>query len=397
MLQGKAGRLVEGLAMMICGIAFAGIVLGIVLLVLTGNRPSGRDFVSYWTAGHQILHHQDPYDGATILATERSVGFPPDAQSLIMRNAPWALCLVMPLGLLGLQSGALFWTLLLVACLLISAHLLWIMHGRPKGKIHLLGYSFGPALACILGGQTGVFPLLGLVLFLRFHRQRPFVAGLSLWLCALKPHLLLPSGTVLLVWIVLSRSYRILAGLGVALAVSSLIASILDPGVWVQYGQMMRTAGIEREFIPCLGVVLRLAVRKQAMWLEYIPAAAGCVWGLSYYWKHRDHWDWMEHGAILTLVSVVVAPYAWCTDQALLIPALLQGAYWATSRSLLIVLALAGAVLEIQMLMGLKLHSAWLLWTTPFWLAWYLYVTTRACGVETHGIIPQGDVVYSSL
>ena len=200
----------------------------------------------------------------------------------------------------------------------------------------------------ILSGQTALFALAGLVLFLRLHERRQVFAGLALWLCALKPHLFLPFGAVVLLWIFASRSYRILAAAILALISSSLFASYLDPSVWTQYFQMARSSGIEHEFIPCLGVGLRFAIRPQAMWLEYVPAAAGCVWAIYFYWRRRDSWDWMEDGAVLMLVSILVAPYEWPTDQALLIPALLVGVYRATSWTQLGTLALASAMVAVS-------------------------------------------------
>jgi hypothetical protein len=357
-----------------CAVAFATTVLGILVLVLTGNHPGGRDFVSYWVAGHAILAHANPYESAAVLAAERSVGFPADAQSLIMRNAPWALPLVMPLGVFGLRAGALVWSLMLVACLLLSVHLLWRMHGSPPGRLQALGYTFGPALACILGGQTALFPLLGLVLFLRWHRERPFAAGAALWLCALKPHLFVPFGVALVLWIVVTRGWRILAGAGTALGLTSAVATALDPGVWHQYAVMMRNAGIANEFIPCLAVALRFSVSRQAMWIEYVPATAACVWAAHLFWQRRASWQWSTDGAVLMLVSVMVAPYAWPTDEAMLIPALLVAVYSGASRAELQVLALGSAAIEAMMLFGATSHSAWFLWTTPFWLGWFLWV-----------------------
>jgi hypothetical protein len=346
--------------------------------LITGNNPRGRDVVSFWAAGRQIVQHTNPYDSASILKIERSVGFSDQSQVLLMRNPPSALCLVVPLGLFGLRAGALIWSLLLLAAFVLSVHMLWAMLGRPRNKMHYLGYSFAPALLCILGGQTALFALLGLTLFLRFHRNRPFVAGLSLWLCTLKPHLFLPFAAVLILWIVLSRSYRILAGALLAIAASSLAAWLLDPAVWTQYAQMMRTSGIEREFIPCLSVAMRFALHQQTMALQYLPALAACLWAIPFYWQRRTRWDWMQDGALLMLVSILASPYAWITDQALLVPALLVGVYRATTRAQLGLLALASAAIEIAQLLGSNLHSALYLWTTPFWLAWFLYVSAKA-------------------
>jgi hypothetical protein len=374
----KARTLLEPAVVCICMLIFAIFALGLSVLLLTGNNPHGRDVVSFWAAGRQILAHANPYDSASILQIERSAGFSDQSQVLLMRNPPSALCLVVPLGLFGLRTAALLWSLLLLAAMALSVHMLWAMLGRPRNKLHYLGYSFAPALLCILGGQTALFALLGLTLFLRFHRERPFVAGLSLWLCALKPHLFLPFAVVLLLWIVLTRSYRILVGAVMAIAASSLAAWLLDPAVWSQYAQMMRSSGIEREFIPCLSVALRFAIHPRTMALQYIPALAACLWAIYFYWKRRTRWDWMQDGALLMLVSILASPYAWITDQALLVPALLVGVYRATTRAQLGALALASAVIEITPLTGKDLHSALYLWTTPFWLAWFLYASAKA-------------------
>jgi Glycosyltransferase family 87 len=377
-----AWKAVEPAIAIACALTFALFALGVCVLLLTGNRPGHRDVVSFWAAGRQIDRHADPYDSASILKIEQSVGYSDQDQVLIMRNPPSALCLVMPLGLFEMRPAALSWAVLLLAAFLLSVHMLWVMHGRPDNKLHFLGYSFAPALICILGGQTSLFALLGLVLFLRFHRERQFAAGLALWLCALKPHLFLPFGAVLLMWIVVSRGYRVLAGTALAIAASSLVAWRLDPAVWTQYRQMMHSSGIENEFIPCLAVALRFAIRFQAMWLQYVPAVAGCIWAIHFYWTRRDTWDWMEHGALLMLVSILVSPYSWLTDQALLVPALLLGAYRATTRAQLGALALASALIEVAQTAGKGMHSALYLWTTPFWLAWYLYVSSKARSEE---------------
>ena len=77
-------------------------------------------------------------------------------------------------------------------------------------------------------GQTALFALLGLILFMRFHRSHQFLSSVSLWLCAIKPHLFLPFAAVLLVWVILSRSYRVLMGAVLALGASSIVTFRLD-------------------------------------------------------------------------------------------------------------------------------------------------------------------------
>jgi uncharacterized protein len=379
----KLRAIAEFLVVGICTAAFALTAVGICASVLGSDAAGRRDFVEYWASGHQLAHHANPYDGNTILALERSVGYPSGIPVLIMWNPPAALLLVLPLGFLPPTAADLLWLLLLIACLVASVRMVWIMHGCPKNQLHWLGYSFAPALVCLGAGQVSIFVLLGLVLFLRLHRSHPFLAGGSLWLCLLKPHLFLPFGIVLLVWAIITRSYKLLGGTAIALGISTAVAFILDPLVWVQYGQMMSTmstARMQQEIIPCVSIMLRWIISPKTMWLQYLPSVFGCIWALVYFRKHYDHWDWMEHGSLLMLVSVLLAPYTWLMDQAILIPALLHAAYLTRSRSLVAVLALASAVIEIGALRGLSVtHSAFYLWTAPAWLAWYLYASKHSC------------------
>jgi hypothetical protein len=355
------------------GLSLALASMLICVVTLAGDVASARDFVVFWATGQQLIHHANPYDAAAMMRIEHTAGLNKGYGSLYMRNPPFALPLALPLGLVGLRIGALLWSLILAACLVVSGWLMWLMHGRPAGRIHWLAYSFAPALICLFIGQTALFSLLGLTLFLRLYRERPFMAGLSLWLCALKPHLFLPFGVVLLVWIVLSRSYKIVAGALVALATSSALAYLLDPTAWRDYAQMMQAPGIAKEFIPCLSDAMRLWLSPQTIWLQYLPAAVACAWALVYFWRRRIAWDWMRDGSLLMLVSILTAPYCWLYDQAVLIPALLQGAYVTRYRPLLAVLALASLPVEIGLMAGVKITSPLYLWAAPGWFAWYLF------------------------
>jgi hypothetical protein len=364
----------------VCGLMLAYTALFFCVVPFSGQIASGRDFVVFWATGQQLVHHADPYDGEAMMRVERSAGLPAQAGVLFMRNPPWGLPLVLPLGFIGLQAGAFLWSMVLLACLAISVRLLWLKHWRPRNQLYWLGVSFAPALLCLTMGQTSLFALLGLVLFLRLHCTSPFMAGMSLWLCALKPHLFLPFGVVLLAWIVVSRSYRLLAGAAVALAASGAVVYFIDPMAWVHYLQMMRAPGIEKEFIPCLSAALHLWISPKTLWLQFLPAALGCAWALGYFWRRRRTWDWMREGSLLMLVSILLAPYCWLYDQALAIPALLYGAKLTRSRILLAVLAFASLLIQIELVCGIKLPSALYLWTAPAWLAWYLFACAFAGG-----------------
>jgi len=359
----------------VCGLAFGFTAWCFLFSMVSENVVGSRDFAVYWAAGQQIVRHGSPYDGEALLRIARGAGLPGLQGIIYMRNPPWTLPLVYPLGFIGLRAASILWSLLMLACLAGSVHMLWVMHGRPPNRRRLLGYTFGPALICLIMGQVSMLALLGLVLFLRLHRARPFLAGMSLWLCMLKPHLFLAFGVVLLVWIVFSKSYKILLGAAAAVLASCALAYLMVPFEWSQYAQVLRQPGNEWEYIPCLSFMLRLWIREDAAWLQYLPSAVGCVWGLWYFWPRRFTWNWMEHGSPLMLVSIMTAPYTWLYDQALAIPALLQGAFVTRSRGMLSTLALLSALIEVGLFAIVWKPATlyvWTLWSAPAWLAWYL-------------------------
>lgn len=357
---------------LVSALSFVLVVLYLSLIPFSKNTYGAHDFVVYWATGQQLAHHANPYDKVAMAQIEYTAGLHKDLAVGFMRNLPWALPITLPLGMLNLRFAGLLWAFALLASLLISMRLLRILYGEPKNYRHWLLAAFAPAVICLLIGQTSLFALLGYVLFLFLHRSRPFLAGMSLWLCALKPHLFLLVGVVMLVWIIRNRGYRILAGGAFALAISLLATWAIDPAAWMQYAAMMRTSGIQQEPIPCIGIVLRQSLSPQSTWLQYLPAAVGCVWGLAYFWKRRDAWDWLRQGNLLMLVSILAAPYSWIVDQALAIPALLEGAYRTSSQMLLILFVLATIALEAELLTGVKLSSLLFFWSAPFWLVWYL-------------------------
>lgn len=369
----STGTLSQKLLRAIAACILLAIGAGILAAVTSQQGIANRDFIEYWAAGRQLIHGGNPYDEKLISITEQSAGMHGPG-AIIMFNPPSALFMTLPLGVLSPRMAYLLWSLFVLGAWLGSVRILWIINGCPRNSLHFIGYFFAPAFACFFLGQTSPFVLLGLALFLNFHRTRPFLAGAALLLCTLKPHLLLPFAIVLLAWAFTQRAYRLLAGAACALAISCAVPLIFDPSIYTQYAAMAHTsdAGVRAAFIPTLSQLLRLAINPHAFWLQFLPAFAGCIWALWYFHRHRNHWDWRLHGSLLILVSVVVAPYAWFFDATVLLPSLYYAAYRARPAALTILFGLF-AVGWIQLLLNMSSKSAWYLWPAVAWLAWYLW------------------------
>lgn len=359
-------------------LAFALMAIFLCVVPLSGTATSTRDYVVFWATGHQLIHHANPYDPVAMDRLERSAGLAPEYGILYMRNPPWALPLVLPLGLMNEQIGGLFWSLLLLGCLVLSARLMREVAGNPQNHIHWMAYSFAPSLICLFMGQTTIFALLGLVLFLRFHYTHPFGAGLTLWLCSLKPHLFFPFCIVLLAWVLVSKTYKILAGAAAALAASCALTWLVYPLAWSGYSAMMHAPAVQKEFIPCLSVVMRQWLLPDAPWLQYLPTGLACGWALVLFWRRHKAWNWVQDGGILILVSLVAAPYCWPYDQTIAMPALLQRAYATRSRLMLAILALASIPIMAALMAGIKITTPFYLFIAPAWLVWYLAAGVHA-------------------
>lgn len=367
-------REIAGLAVALaCGLAIAS--TGLFLLVMPFIRAlyGSRDFVVYWATGQQLVHHGDPYNPRIMGAIEHAAGYT-GTGSYYMRNPPWGVWLTWPLGFVDAHIAALPWSLFVLSLLILCVRILWQIFDRPASQFLWMACCFPPAMECVIMGQTSLFLLLGLVLFLRYHRTRPFWAGAALWFCTLKPHVFVPFGLALILWIVLTRAWRIFAGSLAALLVSSLITEAIAPHAWSEYLYWAHHSGISHEYMPCLAITLRNLIAPSAEWIAFLPCILAGIWALFYFWRRRHSWDWIEHGNVLMLVSVLVAPYLWLYDQVLVLPAILWALCRTRSQAAITALAAIYIVIVVQpYIAGVSLRSPIYLWPAPAWLVWYWF------------------------
>jgi Glycosyltransferase family 87 len=378
----------------VCGLGLALTGLFLAVMPLMHSLAGSRDYVVYWATGQQLAHHANPYDPDQMGQLEHEAGLTSPG-SYYMRNPPWALPLAYPLGFIPERLGALPWSLLMLGLLAISVRMFCRTVGAPKGEIAMLGFCFPPALITVVAGQTSIFVLLGLVLFLALRDRRPYLAGSALWLCSLKPHLLLLFGLVLLAWMIRNRNYKIIVGFAVTLAVSCLLTEWIDPAAWRQYLQWSQHSGIQTEFIPCLAVLLRQSISPARSWLAFAPAILGCLWAVGFYWRRRDRWDWLGDGGVLVLTSLLLAPYCFIYDQTLALPALLHSAYQTTSRRVLGALGLLYILIQVMELAAIGNHSALYLWPAFAWPVWNLIARRHSQSRAASG--PEELVMSSGL
>jgi hypothetical protein len=343
-----------------------------------------RDSIAYWTAGRLLMHQQNPYDSVRVLELERQQGYC-ENKPLVLRTPPWSLFVILPLGLLNPFQAWILWTSVSLGSLLIAMRLCWKIYGLdviPRNVFTLVGYTFAPVPACLVAGQMGLVLLLGLVLFLWCESDHPFLAGAALLLPFAKPHLLVLFWAALLLWMIAHKKRQIAIGFMVALFFATVLALLFDPHIFQHYGEMLRQASIGYEFIPALSGVLRLLFFRREFWVQFIPITAGLVWCVWFLIHNKHKWNWRQHGPALLVISVLTTPYAWLTDEVVLLPAILQAAAFVcqtrtdvkvTSRLILVIFALLDGLLLLILKSKVPFATGIYFWSSLVWFSWYVY------------------------
>jgi len=363
---------------------------------LLKTYATGRDSIQYWAAGRLLMQRGSPYDVHAVFdleAEQGSIGNQPGdleaRRQRVPRIPPWSLFLTLPLGFLDLYWAWLLWMAVSIASLAIAMRLCRKMfaHHRDEGSLLVLvGYTFAPVLACIAAGQIGFLLLLGIVLFLHFESDRPFVAGAALFLPFAKPHLLSLFWIALALWILARKKWAVARGFAAALFLATCVVLLFDPAIFQHYREQVNSISIGSEFIPSLAGVLRALFMRRAFWAQFVPVTIGSIWCLWFWLRNRSRWNWRDQGLTVMVVSTLVTPYAWITDEVVLLPAILQAAVYVHSARNRGVLKTACAVAVFTSLNGLLLlmvlskvpiTSAAYFWSSLVWFAWYLYGRSR--------------------
>jgi len=347
------------------------------------NSISRRDSIQYWAGARLLLNHENPYDSSRVLKLEKLQGYNED-RPLVIRTPPWSLFMFLPLGFLNAFWAWILWFAASVASLIIAMRISWRLYGQQGAQsiFALVGYTFAPVPACLVAGQMGFLLLLGLILFLWVEGRRPFLAGAALILPFAKPHLLVLFWITLVLWILWERKYRIASGLVAVLVPAVALAFAFDISVFRDYHDFISQAAIGHELIPALSGVIRALFFHRMFWIQFVPLSLGSIWCVWYFFKNRKKWDWRSHGLAVMVVSILVTPYSWITDEVVLLPAVLQAAIWAYGSRQRIRIGTGLAILAFVCLNLLLLlilsstipfSSGIYFWSSLVWFGWYFY------------------------
>jgi hypothetical protein len=120
--------------------------------------------------------------------------------------------------------------------------------------------------------------------------------------------------------------------------------------------------------------------------VQFIPMTVGLFWCVWFLIRNQRNWSWRQHGPALLVVSVLTTPYAWLSDEVVLLPAILQAATFVyqtrtnirvTSQVILVIFALLDALLLLILKSKIPFATGIYFWSSLVWFAWYVYARQR--------------------
>ncbi len=383
-----APKLVMAKLKIVVNVVLAGLLVWVLIShqqTMRKNIP-GRDSTIYWASAKLLVHGQNPYSSPDVLRLEQGEGYTA-AKPKMLRPPPWSTWMILPLGLTDAYWAWVAWLTLLFASLVVSTRLCWRMYGdptkNPPAAFLLAAYIFAPVAACLVLAQMGLMLAVGVILFLLLAEDDPFKAGMALLLPMAKPHIFGALWPILLLWVIARKKWAVLEAALLVFLAANLIAVAFDPLIFQHYHAMIGQEGLQNEFIPTLSGMIRGVFFRQRFWVQFVPFTLGLVISLWYYRKHREEWNWPEHGPWVLVIAMLTTPYSWMQDETVLLPAILQGAVWLSrerlkARSQLAIISFG--CLNVLLLLILRAavdpYTGIYFWSTLVWFGWYWFATS---------------------
>lgn len=313
--------------------------LTLVLTLFVGWKPfverfralPAQDLVYYFTAYQLFAAGENPYDTVrqNELLEQLALPEPPDRVNLMY--PPWLLPLFAPVLSFSLQQAKALLVIINVLCL-AAIPIVLAFAVRPRGRVlHpslLFAALYVPAFETIRLGQVILLTTTALALtMLAIAKGRDLLAGAMLAVVGIKPHLVVPFGLVLIYWIVLERRWKIPVAAVVTVALLSLIAHLVSPGIvghWIA-----NSREVSDTFTIFKTATLTFAARSLLIGEDGTPpnwplivfpalAASATVIHLAI---RRPRIELARAAPLMLIVSVLFAPYAWYHDHTVLLVA----------------------------------------------------------------------------
>lgn len=288
-----------------------------------GDNP--LDLAIYMSAAKALLSGGNPWDPETLNATAKANLYGPGSFIIWgLWSPPTSMILVAPLLVFNFQTAAYVWYLL---NLLVLVTCCWIISQNLKDikfwEIISVGILLPPFWFLALWGQVSGLVLFGLLAFLYYaNKRKDLMAGASLSLTLLKPHLCFLTIIFIFFWAWRESRLKVIGGFfGITALVLAIITMVNSN--WIKFYQnIWKTPPFEYDAtIPIRQIMAPLLERHPE--LQFIGIGISTLILCLILLRLKKIKLSLESLGVLTLLSLFFTAYGWVYDQIVLLPTLI--------------------------------------------------------------------------
>lgn len=318
------------------------VILGSIFspLLVDGPQPQsvkppipfgGTDFKQYYTTSRLLLEGQNPYDHDKAWVIQKALGSRSEVQ--VPYGPPTSLLPFIPFGWLDFLTAIQVLMVLNIALMSISCFL-WgaiLFPSRPYMPLlcAVAPVIWLPCLSLIGLGQVTSLTLLGCSLWsFLMQKKHPILAGCSLALTIIKPHLALGTVIYAVVAGIRQKQWRMLLSFIITVLVMCLTMVAIRPTVWHEYFASIDRSNPTQWFNTTLDGWGRFTFGE---WFRIIAATIGLAllaWIVFLAWRResvKDNELVARNEALVIVLWMLAVPYAFSYDYVLLLPAFVFG------------------------------------------------------------------------
>jgi hypothetical protein len=279
---------------------------------------AGHDFIAFYAAGRYVAQGAPaaPYDVRNMIAAYFSIltvrpNFTPFAYP------PQVLLLLEPLGWLTPSAALAVWYAVIAGAAIAAVQL-----ASGTWRVAALAPLALPTVVNFAFGQNGTISTACFAVIFTCWTRAPALAGVALGALAYKPHLVVVPGILALCF----GAWRIIAAAAAtltALVAASVLAYGIDP--WLAWAgaiagqiQYITDGRLPAYRLATIYVLLSQAGLPALMALAvHLAVAVAAVLATLWTWRRTD--DAFARALALTLAALLVPPYAFDYDSAILL------------------------------------------------------------------------------
>jgi len=352
-----------------------------IVLLFPVTLPSGAgdmDLQAYWGSAYLFAHRQDFSDYNALGDVQRALANRTRSDTQYAWFFPTGNVILLPFTFIPFTKVVYYWLILNVVIFFYSTTLAWEGSDKHIWIPLVAVFSFALTLMSLIFGQINSLEVLGLALFLMLSKaNKPYLAGASLVLTTIKPHLVIITLPILFLDLLRKKEWKTLIGFFVVMGFCFAVLFAFYPP-WIQSFWKVLFSGMNtvRETPTINGIFVILGENSVGKLIWLVALLAGIAW----WWLRGQNWNRRTFIDISVAVGLIVSPIGWSYDQVILIFPILSLLAWAVNGQLtkqisrIVVAALVIGNLAAYYLRTFTPSDVWFFWVPMVVLGLYLVV-----------------------